>query len=82
MILIDALERWLYMSLFSTQNLMFVRLFNQIIWFWAQFFDYAMNIIHLDNTNKSTSKAFNNYCMTIEIIVEYLEVYSFINWFK
>ena len=60
------------MYLLSTCNLAFARLLAQIIRFRAQFLDYAIKIFRLDNTGEFTSQAFNDYCMSTEIIVEQL----------
>ncbi len=37
--------------------------------------DYAIKTIHLANVREFTSQVFNNYCMLIEIKVEYLVAY-------
>ena len=57
--------------LLSTMNVAFSRLLAQIIRLWAQFPDYPIKKIRLDNAGKFTSQAFNNYCMSIGIDVEY-----------
>ena len=71
MVLIDASTRWSNVCLLSTRNVTFVRLLAQIIRLWAQFPDYSIKKIRLDNAGEFTSQAFNNYCMSIGIDVEY-----------
>ena len=50
----------------------FARLLSQIIRLEAQFLDYAIITIHLDNAGEFTSQAFNNYCLSTAITVEHL----------
>ena len=71
MVLIDASTRWSHVSLLSTRNLAFARLLAQIIRLRAQFPDYPIKIIRLDNASEFTSQAFNDYCMSIGIKVEH-----------
>ena len=71
MVLISAIKRWSHVCLLSTYNLVFVRLLTQIIQLRAQFLDYIIRSIHLDNVSEFYSQAFNGYCMLIEIIVEH-----------
>ena len=55
MILIDVSTRWSHVCLLSTRNVVFARLFTQIIKLRAQFPDYPIKTIHLDNVGKFTS---------------------------
>ena len=55
MALIDASTRWSHVCLFSTRNVAFARLLAQIIRLRAQFLDYPIREIHLDNANEFTS---------------------------
>ena len=71
MVLIDASTKWSHVCLLSTRNVAFARLFAQIIRLRAQFPDYPIRNIRLDNTDKLTSQAFDDYCMSIEIDVEH-----------
>ena len=48
------------------------RLLAQIIRLNAQFLDYSIKIIHLNNANEFTFKMFNDYCTSISIDVEHL----------
>jgi len=76
MVLIDALTRWSHVCLLSTKNVAFVRLLPQIIRLRAQFSDYSIRKIRLDNVGEFTSQAFDNYCMSIGIDVEHLVTYT------
>ena len=69
--LIDA-SRWSHVCLLSTSNLVLVRLLTQIIKLQAQFHDFLIKKIHLDNDDEYSSHAFDDYCMSIRIIVEHL----------
>ena len=53
----------------------FAQLLPQIIKLRAQFSYYQIKSIHLDNANEFTSRAFNEYCVLVEINVEYLVPY-------
>jgi len=72
MLLIDASSRWLHVCLLSTRNVVFARFLSQIIRLRAQFPDYTIKKVRLDNTGEFTSQAFNDYCMSIGIAVEHL----------
>ena len=71
MVLIDASSRWSHVSLLSTRNVVFARLLAQIIRLRAQFPDYPIKTIRLDNAGEFTSQAFKDYCMSIGISVEH-----------
>ncbi|KAL4020716.1 hypothetical protein IC575_019497 [Cucumis melo] len=71
MVLIDTSSRWSHVCLLSRRNLAFARLLAQIIKLRAQFPDYTIKNIQLDNAGEFTSQAFNNYCMSIEINIEH-----------
>jgi hypothetical protein len=71
MVLIDASTRWSHVCLLSSRNIAFARLFAQIIRLRAQFPDYTIKTIRLDNAGEFTSQAFNDYCMSIGIKVEH-----------
>ena len=70
-VLIDASTKWLYVCLLSTRNVAFAKLLLQIIRLWAQFSNYPIRKIRLDNASEFTSQAFNDYCMSIGIDVEH-----------
>ena len=76
MVLIDASTRWSHVCLLSTRNVTFVRLLAQIIRLRAQFLDYPIREIHLDNAGEFTSQAFNDYYMSIVIDVKHLVAHT------
>ena len=67
MILIDASTRWSHVCLLSTRNVAFARLLAQIIRLRAQFLDYPIKTIHLDNAGEFTSQTSIDYCMSVGI---------------
>ena len=71
MVLIDASSRWSHVCLLSSRNLAFARLVAQIIKLRAQFPDYTIKNIRLDNVGEFTSQTFNNYCMSIGINIKH-----------
>ncbi|KAM1768502.1 hypothetical protein ACFX12_046463 [Malus domestica] len=71
MVLVDASTKWSYVCLLSTRNVAFVRLLTQIIKLRAQFPDYPIKSIRLDNAGEFTSQIFDDYCMTLGIDVEH-----------
>ena len=71
MVLIDASTKWSHVCLLSTRNMAFSKLLGQIIRLRAQFPDYTIKNIRLDNAGEFTSQAFNDYCMSIGINVEH-----------
>ena len=71
MVLINASTRWSHVCLLSTRNVAFARLLAQIIRLQAQFPNYPIKKIRLDNAGEFTSQAFDNYYMSIGINVEY-----------
>ena len=71
MVLIDASTRWSHVCLLSTRNVAFARFFAQIIRLRAQFLDYTIKTVRLDNAGEFTSQAFNDDCMSIGINVEH-----------
>jgi len=71
MVLIDASTRWSHVSLLATRNVAFARLLAQIIQLRANFPDYQIRRIRLDNAGEFTSQTFNDYCMSIGITVEH-----------
>ena len=71
MVLIDASSRWSHVSLLSTRNVAFAKFLAQIIKLRAHFPDYTVKRVRLDNAGEFTSHAFNDYCMSIGIVVEH-----------
>jgi hypothetical protein len=76
MVLIDASTRWSHVCLLSTRNVAFARLLAQIIRLWAQFPDYPIQSIRMDNAGEITSQAFYDYCTSIGINVEHLVAHT------
>ncbi|BBG96653.1 Disease resistance protein CC-NBS-LRR class family [Prunus dulcis] len=56
MVLVDASTRWSHVCLLSTRNMAFARLLAQIIKLRAQFPDYPIKSIRLDNAGEFTSQ--------------------------
>lgn len=75
MVLIDASSRWSHVCLLSSRNLTFAKLLAQIIRLRAQFPDYPIKAIRLDNVGEFTSQVFDDYCMSVEIKVEHPVAY-------
>ncbi|KAM2702162.1 hypothetical protein EV2_003906 [Malus domestica] len=71
MVLVDASTRWSHVCLLSTRNVAFTRLLAQITKLRAQFPDYPIKSIRLDNAGEFTSQTFDDYCMTLGIDVEH-----------
>ncbi|GJV23042.1 disease resistance CC-NBS-LRR class family protein [Tanacetum coccineum] len=71
MVLIDASSKWSHVSLLSTRNVAFAKFLAQIIKLRAHFPDYTLKRVRLDNAGEFTSHAFNDYCMSVGIIVEH-----------
>ena len=71
MVLIDASTRWSHVCLLSTRNVAFSRLLAQMIKLRAQFLDYSIKTIRLDNVGEFTSQTFTDYYMSVEINVEH-----------
>ena len=71
MILIDTSTRWSHVCLLSTRNVAFARLLAQIIKLQAQFPNYPIKIIRLDNAGEFTSQIFIDYCMLVGINIEH-----------
>ena len=69
MVLIDASSKWSHNCLLSTQNVAFAKFLAQKIKLRVQFPNYTI-------TGELTSKAFNDYCMSIGIIIEHLVAHA------
>ena len=67
MVLIDASSRWSHVCLLATHNIAFSKLLAQIIKSRAQFHDYPIKSIRLDNAGEFTSQTFTDYCMSVGI---------------
>ncbi|GJX99552.1 disease resistance CC-NBS-LRR class family protein [Tanacetum coccineum] len=71
MVLIDTSSRWSHVSLLSTRNVALAKFLAQIIKLRAHFPDYTVKRVRLDNAGEFTSHAFNDYCMSVGIVVEH-----------
>ena len=71
MVLIDVFTRWSHVCLLSAINVAFVRLLAQMIKLQAQFPDYPIKTIRLDNAGEFTSQTFTGYCMLVGINVKH-----------
>lgn len=60
-----------HVCLLSTRNLAFARLLTQILWLQAQFLDYAIKTICLDNASEFRSQISNDYSMLVGITIEH-----------
>ena len=76
MVLIDASTRWSHVCLLATCNIAFSRLLAQIIKLRAQFLDYPIKSIRLDNVGEFTSQTFTDYCMSVGINFEHLVAHT------
>ena len=72
MVSIDASTRWSHVCLLSTRNVAFGRLLAEMTKLRAQFPNYPIKIIRLDNAGKFTSQTLNDYCMSIGINIKHL----------
>ena len=59
------------MCLLFTQNNAFAKFITKLIGLRAQFPDYPIKSIRMDNVDEFTSNAFNDYCMVLGIKVEH-----------
>ncbi|KAM1175402.1 hypothetical protein ACFX2I_027812 [Malus domestica] len=71
MVLVDVSTCWLDMCLLSTRNAALSKLLAQIIKLKAHHPDNPIKSIRLDNAEESTSKTFDDYCMSVEVEVEH-----------
>ena len=71
MVLIDASIRWSHVCFLSIRNVVFARLLEQMTKLRAQFPDYPIKTIRLDNAGEFTSQTLNDYCMSIGINFEH-----------
>ena len=71
MVIIDASTRWSHVYLLSTRNVAFARLLAQMTKLRAQFPNYLIKTIRLDNAGEFTSQTLNDYSMSIGINIEH-----------
>ena len=72
MVLIDVSTGRSHFYLLSTRNVAFDRLIAQMIKLRAQFLDYPIKTIRLNNVGEYASQTFTDNCMLIGINVEHL----------
>jgi len=70
MVLIDATSKWSHVCLPCSQNVAFARLIAYITRLRAQFPNYLIKKIRLNNVGEFTYQAFDNFCISIRIDVE------------
>jgi hypothetical protein len=75
MILIDASTRWSHMFILSTLNHAFAKIMAQVMRLKANFPEYQIQTIQLDNVAEILSRAFNDYCMAQVIQVRHSILY-------
>jgi hypothetical protein len=75
MVLIDASTRWSHVCLLSTQNHVFAKFMTQVIRLKANYPEYRLQSVRLDNAAEFSSQAFNDYCMAQRIEVQHLVPY-------
>ena len=71
MVLIDASTRWSHVILLSTRNVVFARLLAQMTKLRAQFPNYPIKTVRLDNACEFSSQTLNDYYMPIGIKIEH-----------
>jgi hypothetical protein len=71
MVLIDASTRWSHMCLLSTRNHAFAKFMTYVIRLKANYPEYKIKIIRMDNATELLSRAFNDYCMAQGIEVKH-----------
>jgi hypothetical protein len=71
MVLIDESIKCSHVFLLSTRNVAFAKFLAQIIKLRANFPDYSIKRVRLDNAGKFTLQAFNDYWMFVGIVVEH-----------
>jgi hypothetical protein len=63
MVLIDASTRWSHVCLLSTRNHAFAKFMMQVIRLKANYPEYRLQSLRLDNAAEFSSRAFNDYCI-------------------
>jgi hypothetical protein len=73
--LIDVSTRWSHTCLLSTCNHAFAKFMTQVIRLKANYPEYRIKSIRMNNAVDFLSRAFNDYCMAQEIDVQYFVLY-------
>jgi hypothetical protein len=76
MILIGTSKRWSHVCLLSTYNHIFAKFMLQVIRLKANYLEYRIKSIRMDNAVEFSSRAFNNYCMAQGIEVHHSVSYT------
>jgi hypothetical protein len=71
MVLVDASTRWSHMCLLSTLNHSFTKFMTQVIRLKANYPEYSIKSIRMDNAAEFLSRAFNDYCMGQRIKIQH-----------
>jgi hypothetical protein len=71
MVLIDAFTRWSHVCLLSACNYAFTKFMTQVIRLKANYPEYRIKSICMDNVVEFSSQVFNDYCMAQGIEVQY-----------
>jgi hypothetical protein len=71
MVLIDTSTRWSHVCLLLTWNHAFAKIMAQVIRLKANFPEYRIQSMRLDNAAEFSSRAFNDYCTTEGIQVQH-----------
>jgi hypothetical protein len=74
--LIDAFIRWSHVCLLSTYNHAFAKFMTQVIRLKANYPEYRIKSIRMDNATEFSSQAFNDYCMPQGIEVHHFVPYT------
>jgi hypothetical protein len=75
MVLIDTSTRWSYLCLLSTRNHTFAKFMAQVNRLKANYPEYRIKGIRMDNAVEFSSRDFNNYCMAQGIEVQQSALY-------
>jgi transposase InsO family protein len=71
MVLIDASTRWSHVCILSTRNHAFAKIIAQIIKLQANYPEHQIQSIRMDNATEFSSRAFNDYCMALDIQIQH-----------
>jgi IS30 family transposase len=75
MVLIDASTRWSHVCLLSTCNHAFAKFMTQVIRLKANYPEYRIKSICMDNAAEFSSRVFSDYCMAHRIEVHHYVPY-------
>ena len=69
--LINAFGKWTHVSLLSSRNLAFPRILAQIIQLRSSYPNNPIQSLRMDNATEFKSRAFDSYCESVRIKLEY-----------